>query len=198
MTSLTCLLAFVCNLCHFQCGESMGGTCFCFACAEQCHKGHAVKKLGEAPCFCDCGHAKATCFMMKPPSEQKALKERTQVGPDHSVAAGVPSHSAPDDEAEHPCVEILRQVKSRGPDVSWTDPDFGHDDSALFGGAEPLHPDWVGAKWARIKDICKGNGDPTVFLPPVDANDIRQGSLGNWSNTYMYSSTNLNIRAVTC
>ena len=32
---------------------------------------------------------------------------------------------------------------------------------------------------ARIKDICKGNGDPTVFLPPIDANDIRQGSLGN-------------------
>lgn len=175
-SACTCLIRY--GVCARQCGEAMGGTCFCFQCAETCHKGHVLKREGEAPCFCDCGHARATCAMMKSPAERKALHERALVQAQQSVATGAPSHAAPDDaEVEHPCREILRQVRERGPDASWTDPDFGHDDSALFGGAEPMHPEWAGCKWARIKDICKG--DPTVFLPPVDANDIRQGSLGN-------------------
>ena len=165
-----------------DCGDArMGGGCFCFACAEQCHKGHNLRKEGEAACFCDCGHiGPQSCFMMKPPAEQKALRAKAQVGvsADHTVAGQASVQAHPDDEAEHPCKAIIESLKSQGPDACWSDPDFPHDDAALFGGAEPLHPEWIGTKWARIKDICKGH-DPTVFLPPIDANDIRQGSLGN-------------------
>ena len=156
------------------CGDQkMGGGCFCFQCAENCHAGHDIKKAGAAPSFCDCGHDRATCLMMKSPSERKALQAKSKVTPDQAVTESTSDRSM-DDSAEHPYIQILKDCKSSG--RSWSDPDFPHDDSSIFGHGEVLHPDWVGTKWLRIKDIVK---EPTIFLPPIDANDIRQGSLGN-------------------
>jgi len=162
--------------------DADASACFCFACAQECHAGHTIRRVGEAPCFCDCGasasasasSASHTCLMMLPKVERQNRKERSKVTHTQSVNATIEATRAMDDPTHHPCQDILKQCQSRG--ESWTDPDFPHDDRSLFGSAPPLHPQWQGCEWARIRDICP---DPTVFLPPIDANDIRQGSLGN-------------------
>jgi hypothetical protein len=87
----------------------MGGGCLCFACAAECHRGHALTRIGTAECFCDCGHARATCVLMMSPAERKHLKAKSQLTPDHAVQTDAPTR-AMDEEAEHPCIEIRKEV----------------------------------------------------------------------------------------
>lgn len=102
----------VCHVCSAcQCGDAMGGQCFCFACAASCHSGHDITKVGAAPLFCDCGFAHQTCLMMKSTAERKALKAKSAVTAEHAVQ-DEPSTADLDEEAEHPCKEISKEVRT--------------------------------------------------------------------------------------
>ena len=59
----------------------------------------------------------------------------------------------------------------------WVDPSFPHSPASLFiDPGQPHQPSWLEAEWVRVGSVVPSSA---LFAPPMTADDIRQGRLGN-------------------
>lgn len=103
----------------------------------------------------------------------KATSVMTDISPSCSSSSLLLSSASP--EVISRVSSIITDCERKG--VAWIDPDFPHDDSSLF--IDPTNPHqqlWREARWMRVSDVFV---EPSLFVPPVNPDDIRQGKLGN-------------------
>ena len=161
---------FVCATCrdvahHADASLGMG---VCTTCSTACHAGHSLEESEQAAAFyCECGLHTDRC---------RALKATASPA---SAAASPPLPPSPRwysvEEAAN-AVEALKAEcrRSGGPFV---DAAFPHSTASLFlDPARPHQPAWLEAEWVRVGAVFSA---PALFVPPLSADDIRQGSIGN-------------------
>jgi Calpain family cysteine protease/Calpain large subunit, domain III len=130
----------------------------CRVCRDVCHSGndHAVQPRGVGPFYCDCGVS--GCLAMKTEEERNKLLEMK--------------------DADNPVPFILRNLEDQK-QAHYEDADFSPGAPALF-----LNPQKPLRQWSPfVKDWRRSNeytkGKPQLFTEPMDADDIRQGSIGD-------------------
>jgi len=135
------------------CGLLDGSGC-CEVCKDVC-KGHVLKSGGNSPFFCDCGSGNCAAF-----AEKKA-----------------PAVVQQEESAEGKHVKILQECLRTG--KQWTDPEFPPTATSLIRKSTPrVRADWANLKWNRPEQLVEAK-QPRLFVDPLDADDIRQGALGD-------------------
>ena len=175
---------------HFFHCRSCASTAACSVCAAVCHAGHELEEAEPDEFYCECGLHTDACRCLREPAAAAGAAPATPAAPASETATAVAgsaggassvlssprclSYSA--EEAMDVLGSVAAACSASG--QSWVDPLFPHSALSLFvDAAQPSQPSWQEAEWRRVGDAV--SCAPQLFAPPVSADDIRQGRIGN-------------------
>ena len=143
--------------------------------SARCHAGHELA-AAQGDFYCECGLHVHTCCCLSPPTASSSEKG-TAVSADLSLPATVSSSSRSYSEAAATDVLTALLAECGRTGRPWVDASFPHSAASLFiDPGQPHQPSWLEAEWVRVGAIVPQSA---LFSPPMSADDIRQGQLGN-------------------
>ena len=151
-----------------------------------CHATHELK-AAKGNFYCECGLHVRTCRCLTSPTTDSTSgssstsrsdgDDSTRATVDLSLSAAVSSSSRSYSEAQAADVVAAVSADCARTGRPWVDPSFPHSAASLFiDPAQPHQPSWLEAEWVRVGSVVPLSA---LFTPPMTADDIRQGRLGN-------------------
>ena len=157
----------------------------CVTVSSSCHPSHELEAV-QGDFYCECGLHVHTCRCLTSPAngsisggafDSGSSSDSGAPSTDLSLPSTVSSSSRSYSLAQSTDVIAALLADSARSGQPWVDLSFPHSAASLFiDPGQPHQPSWLEAEWVRVGSVVPSSA---LFAPPMNADDIRQGRLGN-------------------